>query len=355
MIHPRVRAMFAALALLATLFVAGSAPASAVSALSCDGVVAGQYVPGATTTGVRAGSILTTVNPPGGVLTVTTPGTLIEDQDIHGVIKVKAANVTIRNSLERGYPAGITPPGGAGLINASDPAAPNLLVEGVTLLPDVPSPQYTGLIGHDYTARCVDSSGVVDGFGAYNTSNPAGQTNVKITQSWCHGLTLFSPDTQSDNRTHNDCFQGQGAHGVEIAFNNFQSFLSKTSGSQSYAGCPSCSPPKPADPNYTTNHPQGISAIMVNDLTVGGVHYNPSGWNVHDNRIGGGEISVNSGDDGISAGTVLGTFCTNTVDNTAFFAGHHFDFDARITVDTCDSDVYRQNTVVTPATVRHNG
>lgn len=321
--------------------------AVAATALSCDGLTAGQYVPDSGTTGVKAGSTLRRIDPPGGWLTISTAGTVLENADVYGGIKVRAANVTIRNTIVRGPNTTLT--SSSSLITAWDAPVRNLLLEGVTLRPQAPSMHWSGINGHDYTARCVDVSHTTDGFGIYNTNAPTAPTGVRILQSYCHDLAMFSPNPgHADNLSHTDCVQAQGAKGIEIAYNYFSAMLSTTVGSQSYAG----SPTRPADPNYTRNHPQALSAIMVNKLNVGGVLHQPSGWNVHHNRFGGGEVPINSGADDLR--TNLGRMCENVFENNAYVAGQTMWFDADVTVDTCDQDPIRRNIFTTPITVRRN-
>ena len=183
--------------------------------------------PDGSNTGVRPGSSL---RKHVGDIVVTTPGTVLENMDIYGFVTVKAADVTIRNSRVRGSGKGSF---NTGLINANDSRVRNLVVEDTTLVPDFPSYWINGMLGHDYTARRVNTWNVVDGFGIYNTSGTA--ANVRVESSYVHDLAYFSPDpNHSDNKTHNDAIQIQGGSNIQIVNNTLSAWLSKTAGTQNY-------------------------------------------------------------------------------------------------------------------------
>lgn len=182
----------------------------------------GSYQPDATSSGVPAGTALTTHT---GTITATA-GQTIENLDVHGRVVVKVAGVTIRNCRIRGA-AGETAP----LIQCYDTGASGLLVEDCTLRPDV-APTTAGpdgITGHDYTIRRCDISGTIDGCGIYNTSNPSGPMNVLIEQCYVHDLCFLTPDSgHSDNHSHNDCVQIQGGGSITIRGNNFAGFTDPT-------------------------------------------------------------------------------------------------------------------------------
>ena len=161
--------------------------------------------PGAANTGVPSG---TNLSPVYGNITITKAGTVINGLDVHGFIKVRAANVTIKNTRVHGSSAVNT---STGLIDSASPAVSNLLVQNCDLTDDSPSIWVDGIIGHDYTARANNVHNVIDGFGAFNPSNPSADLNVLIQGNWVHDFTYMSPDpTHSDNHTHNDGVQIQG-------------------------------------------------------------------------------------------------------------------------------------------------
>ncbi|WP_182113261.1 MULTISPECIES: hypothetical protein [unclassified Actinotalea] len=199
------------------------APAPLVTAPAPDVVK-----PDASSTGVRAGSRLQTHR---GDIVVTQPGTVLENLDVYGFVTVKAADVTIRNTRVRGSGPGSFD---TGLINANDARVKNLVVEDVTLVPDFPSYWINGMLGHDYTARRVNTWNVVDGFGIYNIHGTA--ANVRVESSYVHDLAYFSPDpNHSDNQTHNDAIQIQGGSNIQILGNTLSVWRSTTAGTQNYA------------------------------------------------------------------------------------------------------------------------
>lgn len=303
---------------------------------SCRGLRPGGYEPGAGTTGVAPGSSLHRVDED---IVVREPGTIIENQDIHGYVDVRTTDVTIRNSIVRG---GAAATGSRALVLATNRDVRRLRVEGVKLVPEHPSQFVNGIMGHDYTARCVDVAETTDGFRAFNAAEPTRPTNITITQSFCHDLAYWSPAAgHADNRTHNDCFQGEGATDVSLTFNLLHAYISTTVGSL----------------NAPPDQPQALSAMMINDLVVAGVRYQPTRWFVYGNWMNGGYIAVNGGDSAVA--TNLGAFLRNVFDRGQYHQGpptHTIDFNAAIVVDTgdgtADQNVYRDGT---PIRVRHNG
>jgi hypothetical protein len=305
-----------------------SSEAAAAVPTSCSGLTAGTYDPSPQTTGVRAGSTLTKVT---GDLVITAPGRY-ENLDVHGFVDVRAADVEIRNSRVRGGLATRS----RGLINATNESVRNLVVEGVELVPQQPTLWLTGILGHDYTARCVDVYQTVDGFGVFNTHDPGGPTRVRIEQSYCHHLAYYSPDPgHADNRTHNDCVQIQGGSGAVVRFNTLHAYLSGKVGTL----------------NYPVDHNQALSGVMLN-ANVG----KTTDVVVSDNLINGGDIAINGGGLTYQPSDFLGTFHRNRFNRDQFHAGHTIDLDASVRADTgdgtADQNVYTDGT---PVRVRRNG
>lgn len=151
--------------------------------------------------------------------TITTPGTVLEGRDIFGYVDVRTSGVRIRNCKIRGDAATATE---RGLINATHANCSDLVIEDCTLVPDTPSIWWTGVLGHDYTARRLDISDCVDGFGVYNTNATSAKANVNIVRNWVRRAYCHTPDsTHSDNKTHNDGVQIQGNGGVKVRWNFF--------------------------------------------------------------------------------------------------------------------------------------
>lgn len=169
--------------------------------------------PDATNTGHYGA--LTTYN---GNITVTVPGTVIEGLDVFGYIDVRASGVRIRNSRVRGDASTSTE---RGVINATHSSCYDLVIEDTTIVPDTPSIWWTGVLGHDYTARRLNVYNCVDAFGVYNTNAPSLEANVNIVRCYAHDAYCKTPDpTHSDNKTHNDAVQIQGNGGVKVRWNN---------------------------------------------------------------------------------------------------------------------------------------
>lgn len=158
---------------------------------------------------------LTTYN---GNITVTTAGTQLTGLDIHGWVDVRTSGVRLRNCKIRGDAATSTE---RGIINATHANCVDLVIEDCTIVPDTPSIWWTGVLGHDYTARRCNIYNCVDAFGVYNTNAPSSQANVNIVRNYAHDAYCHTPDsTHSDNKTHNDAVQIQGNGGVKVRYNN---------------------------------------------------------------------------------------------------------------------------------------
>ncbi len=190
-------------------------------------VPASSEKPGTANTGAPTGRTLTVYT---GDLTITSPGTVIDGLDIRGFVIIKAADVTIRNSIVRGSGPGSY---NTGLINCNDAKVSRAVIEDVTLVPSYPSVWINGVIGHDFTARRVNTYHVVDGFNIYNVHGST--ANVTVEASYVHDLSYFSPDpNHSDNKTHNDAIQIQGGSNISIVGNTLSAWLATTVGTQAY-------------------------------------------------------------------------------------------------------------------------
>ncbi|WP_165064329.1 right-handed parallel beta-helix repeat-containing protein [Marisediminicola senii] len=161
--------------------------------------------PNAATTGVPAGTPLTVHN---GTLTVTTPGAVISALDIRGDVIVKAANVTIRNSIVRGTPS----TGVMALVNNLGGHA-NLRVVDTEIAPSDPSPAMQGVYGYNFTLTRVNLHHVVDS--VHLTGG-----NVVIEDSWLHDNLHFASDPfQGGSASHDDSIQIQTGSNVRITGN----------------------------------------------------------------------------------------------------------------------------------------
>jgi hypothetical protein len=246
--------------------------------------------PGAGNTGVPAGTQLTVVT---GNITATA-GQVIQNVDLRGRVIVNAPNVTIRNSIIRGTVNAWTSTSSGGLVTATGSAVANLLIERSTLIPLDPDPGWTGIIGHDYTARYNDISNTVDGFGVYNTAAPNTNSNVVIENNWVHDLSWFNPDPWHSDGVHADGVQMQGGLGTRIWFNTLDAKFAPYS-VNSFGN--------PVGTNNQPQQPQAMSALMFNN-NVG-----KASADAQYNWLSGGKITVNAG--GV-ANTDIGTVAHNT-------------------------------------------
>ena len=130
--------------------------ASVLVALAATPAAATVGKPGPTTTGVPAGTRLTVHN---GDLTITKAGSVYSALDIHGFVWVKAADVTIKDSIIRGGVASSD----VGLVNDISSAATNFVISDSELVPQHPSVRIDGIKGWNYTASRLNIHGTVDG------------------------------------------------------------------------------------------------------------------------------------------------------------------------------------------------
>jgi hypothetical protein len=158
--------------------------------------------PGAGSTGVPAGTPLTVHD---GDLTVTTPGTVISGLDIHGFLRIKASDVTIKNSIIRGNPLLSSP---MSLIQSTEPRVQIIDTE---LSPTKPSYYLDGVVGHDFTLTRVNVHSVVD-------SVKLTGGNVVVQDSWLHDNSYYAT-TPSGHDTHTDNVQIQVGNNITIRNN----------------------------------------------------------------------------------------------------------------------------------------
>jgi len=146
--------------------------------------------PGPTNTGVPAGTALTVYN---GDYTVTTAGAVVQNLDIRGYLRIKAANVTVKNTIVRGRPGLST---AMALVQSS---SPGVTITDSTIAAAEATPYVDGFVGSDVTFTRVNISRVVD-------SVKLTGGNIVIQDSWLHDNLYYNPvpwnandDTHSDN------------------------------------------------------------------------------------------------------------------------------------------------------------
>ena len=163
---------------------------------------------------------------------MTKAGTVISGLDIYGRVLIRAANVVVKNCRIRGTNS---PSSNTGLVDCNHRNVRNARIERCLLTPDKPTVWLDAVIGKEYTAKWNNVYGVVDGFGAYNSSNRSAPTNVTIESNYIHDLSYFSRDPNHGNGpTHNDGIQVQGGGNIKIIGNNIQCFMSTTAGTHNY-------------------------------------------------------------------------------------------------------------------------
>ncbi|MFJ6076884.1 hypothetical protein ACIQC0_01105 [Pseudarthrobacter sp. NPDC092419] len=204
-----------------TLMPQGNIKASAApqpAAAERTALVPGTYQPSAENTGVPAGTALVPYNTSGADLVITRDGTVLDGLEIYGDIKVRAANVTIKNSRLHG--GRHIPGSNTGIIDANNAAVANLVVHDNTIIPDKPSYYRDGIVGHDYAALRNHIQRTNDGLGIFNRPGGPAAANVRAEANYIHSLTYWSYDPAHSDGTHNDGIQVQGGENIRLAGNN---------------------------------------------------------------------------------------------------------------------------------------
>jgi hypothetical protein len=184
--------------------VAQSAPASA-RATAGAAFAAGQ--PGPTNTGVPAGVQLTVHV---GDVTITKAGTVLSGLDIHGTVSIKAANVTIKNSIIRG---GALPTHNHCILLATDSRVTNFLIQDSELYPTNVNGYQNDFCGSHFTANRINSHFGVD------TLDING-SNVTVENSWLHGTTTYAIDpNKGGHPSHSDNLQITAGSNIKIVNN----------------------------------------------------------------------------------------------------------------------------------------
>ncbi len=178
----------------------------------------GSYKPTASNTGVPAGKTLKPYNTSGADLVITKDGTVLDGLDIYGDIKVRAKNVTIKNSRLRGG-KGI-PKHNTGIVDSTNSNVSNLVIQDNTIIPDRASYYRDGIVGHDYKALRNHIQGTNDGLGIFNRPGGPVTANVTAEGNYIHDLTFWSNDPAHRDGTHNDGIQVQGGQNIRIVGNN---------------------------------------------------------------------------------------------------------------------------------------
>jgi hypothetical protein len=134
---------------------------------------------------------------------------VISGLDIHGLVKIAAPNVTIKNSIIRGRALTATAP----LINNLG-GQPNLKVIDTELYPSIASPYAMGIYGYNFTATRLNIHGVIDGI--HLTGG-----NVTLEKSWLHNNLHYTNDpNHGGTPSHDDSIQIQRGDNIRVVGNN---------------------------------------------------------------------------------------------------------------------------------------
>ncbi|WP_347756845.1 right-handed parallel beta-helix repeat-containing protein [Agrococcus sp. ProA11] len=166
-------------------------------------------MPGPNNTGVPAGVNLRVHN---GNMVITRAGTVIDGLDIRGFVDVRAANVTIRNSIIRGGAEG----GQDSLVRSASNSA-SLTITDSELVASVASPKIDGLRGWNITAERLDIHHVLDGVHLW------GSGNVTMRNSWVHDILHFENDPGwNGGPSHDDTVQIQSGSNITLTGNRIE-------------------------------------------------------------------------------------------------------------------------------------
>ena len=162
-------------------------------------------MPGASNTGVPAGTALTVHNDD---ITVTKAGTVLDGLDIRGLVKIEAANVTIKNSIIRGRELN-----GIGALINNLGGYSNLVIVDTELRPSIASPDAMGIYGYNFTATRLDINNVIDGIHVTGS-------NVVIRDSWIHDNLHYRNDpNHGGTPSHDDSIQIQVGDNISVTGN----------------------------------------------------------------------------------------------------------------------------------------
>ncbi|HMI86751.1 MAG TPA: hypothetical protein VK550_21810 [Polyangiaceae bacterium] len=179
------------------------APASEGGSSTDAGATSCAGKPDATNTGVPAGTVLTIVSQD---VTVTQDNTVIDAQDIHGFLTIKASHVKVLRSIVRGHATTAT----TAIIRID--AGTDILIEDTEVAAAEPSVDVDGISGANFIGRRLHVHGGVDGMKL--------GSNTSIECSYIHELISFPSDpNQNGGPTHNDAIQILSGVGIRLVGN----------------------------------------------------------------------------------------------------------------------------------------
>ena len=172
--------------------------------------------PDATNTGVPPGVALMTVNQD---VVVSQDGTVIDAQDIHGFLTIKASHVTVSRSIVRGHATSAT----TAIIRVD--SGTDITIEDVEIAAAAPSVDVDGLSAQNVVARRLNIHGGVDGMKL--------GSNSTLECSYVHDLVSFDSDpNQNGGPTHNDAIQILSGTTIHIIGNQLVAAMDQNSAIQ---------------------------------------------------------------------------------------------------------------------------
>jgi hypothetical protein len=184
-----------------------------------DSFVLGTTKPDASTTGVTSGTVLTDVS---GDVTLSTAGQVYSGKRVHGVIFIRAANVTVRDCEVLGQ-SSYTFANKYSLIDCRDGSAQNFLIDRCKLRNQLGqwwSDSVGVRSGASGTIRRCDISYSVDGFSL------SGQGALNVLGNYVHGLAFSNNSPNQSGSTppywvHSDGIQLSGGSGATLVRGNY--------------------------------------------------------------------------------------------------------------------------------------
>ena len=160
--------------------------------------------PNATNTGVPA-SKKNKLKIHRGDLVITKPGTVVDGLDIQGFVKVRANDVTIKNSIVRGRPVSTV----AHLVQIADDARRTTIVDSEIAATHA-SPYVMGVVGARFTLLRTNIHRVID---QVTIIGP----DVLIEDSWLHGNLFYANDpNHRGGPSHDDNIQIQQGTNIRV-------------------------------------------------------------------------------------------------------------------------------------------
>jgi hypothetical protein len=144
---------------------------------------------------------------------------VIDAQDIHGFLTIKASHVTVKRSIVRGRATTAT----TAIIRID--SGTDILVEDTEVAADTPSVDLDGVWGSGFTGRRMNIHGGVDGMKLADDS--------LVECSYIHDLVEFASDpNQGGGPTHNDTIQILSGTNITIRMNQLVAAKSDNSAIQ---------------------------------------------------------------------------------------------------------------------------